>query len=430
MSHRCKLHFTLSLVCCVCISASARQTAIAQDNDKPNIEIYLEEGRLADGEAAMAQAIAMNPEDQQARFSLGVVKFLRAVERLAQSHYEYGLLQHQMRQIPFVRLPVPSNPDPQEISYQDAREILDRFIKDLAKAERTLAAVETSDVKLPLHFGRIRLDLDGDGNAADEESLWQIFRLFNGAVQQVDGEAFQITFDGGDVHWLRGYCHLLMALGEMAFAYDWQDLFERTGHLFYPKVDTPFDYLQAEGTGDPGDFNYRNFVDVIALVHLINFPVEDAKRTQAALMHFESMIDQSRASWALIVAETDDNHEWLPNPQQTGVIPNVRIRREMIDEWHKFLVEMEAILQGEKLVPFWRGAPGGGGFRPPPINPEVGINLRRVFTEPTRFDLVMWIQGSAANPYLEKGEMTDPEVWQRLTRVFGGEFFGFAIWFN
>ena len=87
-------------------------------------------------------------------------------------------------------------------------------------------------------------------------------------------------------------------------------------------------------------------------------------------------------------------------------------------------------MKGKKLVPFWRGAPGGGGFETPPINPEVGINLRKVFTEPRRFDLVLWIHGSAAAPYLEKGEMTDFEVWERLVRVFGGEFFGFAIWFN
>ena len=46
------------------------------------------------------------------------------------------------------------------------------------------------------------------------------------------------------------------------------------------------------------------------------------------------------------------------------------------------------------------------------------------------FDLVLWVQGSAATPYLEKGEFTRHEVWDRLLRVFEGEFVGFALWFN
>jgi hypothetical protein len=44
--------------------------------------------------------------------------------------------------------------------------------------------------------------------------------------------------------------------------------------------------------------------------------------------------------------------------------------------------------------------------------------------------LVLWVQGSAALPYLEKGSMTDTATWQRLMRVFEGNFFGMAMWFN
>ncbi|MGZ0172023.1 MAG: hypothetical protein ACKVHE_20965 [Planctomycetales bacterium] len=151
---------------------------------------------------------------------------------------------------------------------------------------------------------------------------------------------------------------------------------------------------------------------------------------QSALAHLESMIDLSRESWKLIQAETDDDHEWLPNPEQTGVILNVRVRQEMIDGWHEFLNEMEHLLKGTKLIPFWRGTPGGMVAGVVPINAKYGINLRRVFNEPQRFDLVLWIQGTAAMPYLEEGDRTDMAVWERLARVFGGEFFGFAIWFN
>ena len=78
----------------------------------------------------------------------------------------------------------------------------------------------------------------------------------------------------------------------------------------------------------------------------------------------------------------------------------------------------DAILKGEKLVPHWR------------VHDGRGINLRRVFTEPTRFDLVLWIQGSATKPYLERGTLTKPAFWRRMQRTFRGNFLGFAIWFN
>lgn len=408
----------------------AQVVAHAAESDSPPVMEYLTTGQLAKGREAMTATLQASPEDQQARFSLGVVKFLQSVEGLAQSHYRYGLLQNRFRQMPFIRLPVPLNAEPETISYEAARQILQDFIDDLSDAQATLAKVETDKVKLPLHFGRIRLDLDGDGTATEKETLWRIFQMLNGAVREEDGEAFQITFDGGDVHWLRGYCHLLMTMGEMALAHDWENAFERTAHLFYPKVKSPYAFLQEEKPGPFNGFSTTNILDAVALIHLINFPVKEPERMKVALTHMESMIDLSRSSWKLIQAETDDDHEWLPNPKQTGVIPNVRVRREMIDGWHEFLAEMEHLLKGTKLIPFWRGTPGGSLGRVVPVNAKYGINLRKVFTEPQQFDLVLWIQGTGAQPFLEEGDRTDPAVWERLSRVFGGEFFGFAIWFN
>ena len=119
-----------------------------------------------------------------------------------------------------------------------------------------------------------------------------------------------------------------------------------------------------------------------------------------------------------IQAETDDDAEWLPNSKQAGVIPGVRVTQAMIDGWHEFLDELEAILQGEKLVPYWR------------VHDGRGINLKRVFTEPKTLDLVLWVQGTAAAPYLEEGELTQAETWTRLNRLFQGQFIGFAVWFN
>jgi hypothetical protein len=91
---------------------------------------------------------------------------------------------------------------------------------------------------------------------------------------------------------------------------------------------------------------------------------------------------------------------------------------EMVKGWQEFLAEAEALLQGKTLIPFWRG------------RETRGVNLRRVFKEPTTFDLILWAQGTAAAPYLEDGPQTSAETWRRLQRVFQGEFIGFALWFN
>lgn len=394
----------------------------AADSVIDQANAHLEAARLDDAAGVLQAHLEDNEDDAQARFQLGAVQFLQAIEHLAQSHYRYGLLQDAARQIPLLRIPVPLNPNPKKISYRKARQVLERFVEDLAVAEATLARVDTSaDCKLPMHIGRIRFDIDGDGKASDTETLWRMYRVVNAGVRQVDGEQFLIVFDAGDVRWLQGYCHLLSAMGDTALAYNWKELFDRCAQLFYPRPVTPYPWLAEEKRS--GTWDMRQISDVIAFIHLINFPVKEPERMESALHHLRAMIGLSRESWELIQAETDDDHEWLPNPKQTGVIPRVRVEQAMIDSWHEFLLEAEAILAGEKLIPYWRGPKGDDAM-------PRGVNLHKVFTEPRRFDLVMWVQGTDAVPYLEEGNMTDAATWRRLQQVFRGQFIGFAIWFN
>ena len=112
---------------------------------------------------------------------------------------------------------------------------------------------------------------------------------------------------------------------------------------------------------------------------------------KSALRHMETVIRLSRENWKLIEAETDDDHEWVPNPEQTAALPELRVGREVITGWHEFLDEAEALLQGRRLIPFWRGIRAGltPFDRDFPVNPEVGFNVRSMFTEPTRFDFAL-----------------------------------------
>ena len=408
----------------VMVSASCGNDAFgaqAQSAKKrPLVEQYLISGELKQGEAALLEHLKKQPNDDEARYGLGVLQFMQSVEHLMQSLHKHGLgLKSNWVELPFLRLPTPPNPKPEPISYEQLRKIYETLLKDLTQAEATLAKVKDKDVKLPLHMGLIRFDFNGDGIVDEDEAFWKIYARVSGnrRVTVASVEQFAISFDKADVHWLRGYCHLLSFLTEFILAHDWKESFDRTGHLFFTKVDSPFQYLNKKPAKEWFG-SETEIMDVIAFLHLINYPVKEPARMKSVLSHLENVIAQSRENWKAIESETDDDNEWIPNPKQTGVIPGVRVTQTIIDGWKEFLDEADAILKGDKLIPHWR------------VDDGRGINLRKVFTQPKHFDLILWIQGSAAEPFLEQGTLTEKRFWQRLQRNFGGNFFGFAVWFN
>ena len=309
------------LVIVVSFILAPNASAVAETTrSQPMVEPFLIDGNLNDGALVLAEHLKTNPDDDQARFGLGTLQFLQAVEQLGQKLYHYGARPQQNSfllgggaTVPIFRLPVPHNPNPKKIKYKDARKILRRLINDLAEADGTLEQVTDSSVKLPLHFGLIRIDLDGDGHATEKEKLWRVYaRLMNrranvGSTREA-AQTFTITFDKADVHWLRGYCHLISAIAETALAHDWSELFERSGHILFANVDSPY-----ETVSDRGDFIGR-ILDEVALIHLVQFPVKQPKRMQTALNHFKIVIDQSRLTWQEIKKEVDNDREWIPGP--------------------------------------------------------------------------------------------------------------------
>ncbi len=412
MNLRIKLTAVAVLLTSIAIAPAYADTPVG-----PAVEALLIEGRLDDARAQLEAQLESDAKDDDARFALGVVQTLAGGERLMQSLHRYGLNPAWTTMLPFVRLPVPANPNPEPLTNEAFRQIIVELLADFARAEATLAAIQADEVRLPLHVGLYRLDFDGDGRADADEALWQLYARITGQrVNEAIAAEFAITADRGDAHWLRGYIHLLSAMGEMFLAYDTSALHDYTAQLFFPTAKTKF----TEGP----NYNFNPWprellFDGIAFVHLLDFPVAEPERLQAAHGHWLAVIEQSRLSWKAILAETDDEQEWVPSPKQkNAAIPGAVITDGMVQGWHAVLDELEAVLTGEKRVPFWRG------------NEKVGVNVRRVFFEPTEFDLVMWVQGGAALPYLEKGEQTDAGFWRRLQSEFRGQFFWFALWVN
>ncbi len=203
----------------------------------PAAEAFLLEGKLVEGERALIATVKEKPDDSQARFGLGVVQFVRAIERRMQAFHRYGYRTDLGgAALPFriTNLPIRDNPTPEALDYATARSLLKEWNDDLRKTEETLAGIKDPGVKLPLHFAMTRLDFDGDGKSdARVVTLWKIYSRFNrrGVVEIEIPKTFVIAFDRGDVDWLRGYCHMLMTLSDFILAHDFEELFVNTGHV-------------------------------------------------------------------------------------------------------------------------------------------------------------------------------------------------------
>jgi hypothetical protein len=445
----------------------------AQDDFATRYEALLIEGRLVDAAGLAEGRIAAAPDDAEAGFALGLAQFLSAVEGLGQGLYRYGLAstygnpaaQALGGGVPFLRIPIPANPSPEPVTYDGLRAVLGGFVRDLAVAEKTLAAVPASAFELPLRVPLVRLDFDGNGTGGPEESVAALFLAVSGvdlvspewaawAGAAEEGRLPPFGLDESEVPWLQGYSHLLSALGEFLLAHDWETAFQSTFHAAFPAGDLASSGLAAEdrrvidGLGPepprvewgeegydewasgPGGEAHRawssqrglsewaGIADLIAFVHLMRWPVVEPDRMGAAREHLLSMVALSRENWRRILAETDDSREWVPGPQQTVLFDGMRITDETVAGWHMFLDEFEAVLDGQRLIPHWRIADGRG------------INMRRMFEEPMAFDPWLIAQGSAILPFLEDGETVSPETVFTIFMLTDGGLLRYFLWFN
>jgi hypothetical protein len=369
----------------------------------------------------MAARLAADPSDNEVRFGLGMIRFAQAIERFGQRQYRFGL-RTPPGAIMFIRLPLPTNPNPETLTYEKQREGLQDLLADLAAVDATLAPMSDKETKIVVDLNVIKLDLRGDGKPDDSETLGAFLAGLRGqphrAASAAPPGAFEVAFHYGDALWLRGYCRLLSATIEFVLAYDWRLTFERAGHLFYPRIAPPPFGPEARLTRNRSSFgDTSDFADAITLIHEIRWPLVEPARLRNAHAHLKQVIALSRASWKAILAETDDDRVWIPGPQhKNGVITSMPVAQEQVDAWLRALDDFDAVLDGTKLAPHWRF--------------EQGFNFKKVFFEPRDFDLVLWVGGYGAAPYLEQGPTISMADWSLWNDAFRGNFLGYAFWFN
>ncbi|BCW87908.1 hypothetical protein sos41_10400 [Alphaproteobacteria bacterium SO-S41] len=402
----------IGLTICLALASTATAGPAA---DKAAEHLYA--GTLAAGEAELQSLSAASPDNVEAIAGLGAIQFTRAIERFAQDMYRHGLQPGGGAYGPLLRLPIPVNPAPEKLTYEELRAIFEHLSTDLDLAEVTLSRVGERAVKLPLATGRIRIDVNGDGKADETEQL--IALAFGDSAPtefKAQNESFVVAFDTADIYWLRGYSNLLASVADFWLAFDFRETFDLTFHVIFPKAGLPNSATLTTGSQIAG-MEADSIADFIALIHLIDWPVADRARLTGLASRGLAIIDLNRKTWASAMAETDDDREWLPAPgQKSGVMAGMEVTKERIDAWLGALGEAEAVLNGTKLVGHWRFAKG--------------FNLKRVLAEMDHFDLVLWVTGHAALPYLEDGTIADGAAFQQADRVFSGDLLTYAFWFN
>lgn len=377
------------------------------------------------------------PAGPETAYARGTARFLIAFEGLLQGAYRHGFMQTFNTAAGFFpRLEIlqwTANDTPAETTPELINIGLKGFIMQLADAERTLAEVD-GDFKVAIVIPEIRFDLNADGTASSAESLRSLFALLperwtwdeqqnRSVFEPLVPQDLVIAFDRGDAEWMRGYCHALSGFAELILAHDYTDWFDRTGFVLFPKAKTTHTALPgttwsveaAFGSPSPVSFD---LTDMLAMIGNMQMPVSEPERMTRALEHFRKTVDHGRAMWQHYDAETDDDREWIPNPNQTAAFHEVQVSEDMRDAWLALIDEADAVLNGEKLLRFWRG------------DGTKGIDLVKVMTEPRDFNLLYWIQGSAATPYLREGEFTAPNTWAQIRRLTERRYFRYSFWFN
>lgn len=143
----------------------------------------------------------------------------------------------------------------------------------------------------------------------------------------------------------------------------------------------------------------------------------DPIRIARARDHWLTMLAQNRMFWEALERETDNDREWIANPNQTSAL-GITLDEETIRAWTSVLDDAQAVLEGRLLAPH-------------PFLPEgYGIDVSAWFDDPSPIDLVSWLHGRAAIPYAARGPRITNANWLAFQRMTQGNARNFALYFN
>ena len=369
---------------------------------------------LAKVEARLAAQTAPTADDL---FALGGVQFLRAIEISFQDRWREGLTDR-TGIVPLLRLPMADNPAPATF---DPAALVGIFIHTgdkLAEAKATLGQIPASAVvDLRIDLDDLWLDINANTARDPGEGIADILGPAGFGGETSATHLPSVHFDMADAAWLSAYADLLMAFCDMVRAYDPTEPLTRITRAHDRMVAlgplTP-DPIFSTGGDDPARLDGLDLAAVI-IATLNQQP--DKARMASARQHLLAMIAENRLFWDRVATETDDDHEWLPNDNQRSAL-GVDLPKGTGPAWLAVLDDLEAVLNGKLLMPFWRAGP------------PAGLNMRKFFEQPAPIDLAGWIQGWAVVPYLEKGTVVSRAAADAFDRMVQGQTMLFTLYLN
>ena len=364
------------------------------------------------GLAAAEESLLARERTAESAYVLGAVQFLRAIETVMQ--VRYASYAGELAIIPGMRNRLPPNPD---ASFDPAffEDAMSGALKHLGNAEQNLEPAIEDDFAVEIRLQDFWFDINANGAREDWEGLLDLMDELNAPRRMAEFSGV-IRFDSADADWLMAYVHVVAGMAELSLSLDptpairtvWEGraALEKAGSL----ASTPF-------------FEEDTFLETTVAILLTLRGEPDRSRTRAALAHFRSMIAHNRSFWEKVERETDNDREWLPNAQQTAAF-GVEVDAATIEAWKDVLSDIDSILTGESLVLYWRVTPRTAAIT------GVGLNIEKLFRDPGDMDVILWLQGTAAVPYLEEGVLADMAAWQQFMQMTSGDGLLFAIWIN
>ena len=400
--------------------------------------------RLYDGTLAEAREGAINrcvEDNPDACFAAGLTELIGGIEGLSRALYRHGATSPGTPAAAMLlgmgldggSMPAPANPDPEPLSYEQFRTILGDFVAAADSARGYFEMGGSGGYVISIDPLQVRVDLDGDGTAAAEETLGSVLGMVGefadipapdgpppGKSKTKDDQPVavdsSIGFDSADAVWFAGYTQVIAAPVDLLLAHDFSEFFNAYMHRVFPEAGLP---MQDYSTGstlfmDPDSDAF--IADIVAAIHTADFPVTDSERLAGVLARLKSITALSRKNWELILAETDDDRELVPSPRQTSLVPETPVTEETVAAWMATLATVDRILAGELLVPHWRF--------------KQGFDLKAYFETATETDIVMLLAGQGALPFIKAGLIADADSFAEANRVFGTDWLNYAFWFN
>ncbi|TIT86758.1 MAG: hypothetical protein E5W59_22375, partial [Mesorhizobium sp.] len=137
----------------------------------PDPAALFEARTVADRDSALAALETAAPGDPASAYAAGAGEFFTALEILGGGLHRHGFESPQSFMLPLMRLPVPDNPNPEPLTYEEFRAILVAFRDRLQKSAAMLGSVPAeADIGMAIDLTRLGIDLNEDGNIGPDES--------------------------------------------------------------------------------------------------------------------------------------------------------------------------------------------------------------------------------------------------------------------